>query len=101
MGYANIAQIGKGLHLRQFARAFVVVDDNGSRVAFVSVDSGMMGFGVKQEVCSSMNSPISYEIITFCIFSALNGCKRVMAHFTISTMLSLVELIPIVVWEVF
>lgn len=50
MGYANIAQVGRGIHLRQFARAFVVEDGTSKRVAFVSVDAGMMGYGVKREV---------------------------------------------------
>lgn len=51
MGYANLKQVGRGIHLRQFSRAFVVEDDNKKRVAFVSVDAGMMGYGVKREVC--------------------------------------------------
>lgn len=50
MGYANLKQKGKGLHLRQFARAFVVEDLSGNRVAYVSVDAGMIGYGVKREV---------------------------------------------------
>lgn len=50
MGYANLVQKGRGLHLRQFARAFVVEDTSGNRVAFVSVDAGMMGYAVKREV---------------------------------------------------
>ncbi|CAD6992268.1 unnamed protein product [Ceratitis capitata] len=35
MGYANIKQVGRGLHLRQFARAFVVEDEpQASRLRF-------------------------------------------------------------------
>lgn len=50
MGYANLKQSGRGIHTRQFARAFVVEDEHNSRVAFVSVDAGMIGYGIKREV---------------------------------------------------
>ncbi|XP_037950142.1 neutral ceramidase [Teleopsis dalmanni] len=50
MGYANLKQVGRGLHLRQFARSFVVEDDNQRRVVFCTVDAGMMGYAVKREV---------------------------------------------------
>uniref|UniRef100_A0A182JG20 Neutral ceramidase n=1 Tax=Anopheles atroparvus TaxID=41427 RepID=A0A182JG20_ANOAO len=50
MGYAQIAQRGAGIHLRQYARSFVIEDDDGSRVVFVSVDAGMMGHAVKRDV---------------------------------------------------
>lgn len=50
MGYANLKQTGRGIHTRQFARAFVVEDEHNSRVAFVSADSGMIGYGIKREV---------------------------------------------------
>ncbi|KPI92967.1 Neutral ceramidase [Papilio xuthus] len=49
MGYANFEQSGQGIHLRQFARAFVIADDN-SRLVFVSVDAAMMGNGIRKEV---------------------------------------------------
>ena len=48
MGYAKQGQNTAGIHLRLYARSFVVEDDDGSRVAFVSVDSGMMGQLVKK-----------------------------------------------------
>lgn len=53
MGYAKLEQKGTGIHLRQFARAFVLEDENsdkGERIAFVSVDAAMMGHGVRREV---------------------------------------------------
>lgn len=50
MGYANIKQTGHGIHTRQFARAFVVEDEHNNRVAFVTADAGMIGYGVKREV---------------------------------------------------
>ncbi|XP_005183819.1 neutral ceramidase [Musca domestica] len=56
MGYANIKQVGRGIHLRQFARAFVVEDNNRNRMAYVSVDAGMMGYGVKREVIKRLQT---------------------------------------------
>lgn len=58
MGYAQLEQVGHGIHLRQFARAFVFEDDSGSRskrVAFVSVDAAMMGNGVRKEVRTNVS----------------------------------------------
>lgn len=49
MGYASLDQKGIGLHLRQFARAFII-DDDKHRVAFVSVDACMISDSVKREV---------------------------------------------------
>jgi len=49
MGYANFEQKGKGLHLRQFSRAFII-DDGTQRLVFVSVDGGMIGNGLRKEV---------------------------------------------------
>lgn len=49
MGYAHPEQRGEGLHLRQFSRAFIV-DNNGNRVVFVSVDAAMMSNSVKRDV---------------------------------------------------
>ncbi|XP_004929418.2 neutral ceramidase isoform X2 [Bombyx mori] len=53
MGYAQLEQIGHGIHLRQFSRAFVIEDNSGDtvkRLVFVSVDAAMMGHGVRKEV---------------------------------------------------
>ncbi|XP_058064206.1 neutral ceramidase [Anopheles bellator] len=50
MGYAQLAQRGAGIHLRQYARSYVVEDAPGHRFVFVSVDAGMMGHAVKREV---------------------------------------------------
>lgn len=51
MGYANLKQRGKGIHLRQFARTFIVEDQKTQeRIVFVSVDAAMMGHAVKQDV---------------------------------------------------
>jgi len=52
MGYGNPSQIMGGLHLRLFARAFVVADpsDPTLRLAFVSQDNGMPSQAQKLEV---------------------------------------------------
>lgn len=55
MGYAQITQRGSGIHLRQYARSFIIEDSDepesaGQRVVFVSVDAGMMGHAVKRDV---------------------------------------------------
>ncbi|GBO32113.1 hypothetical protein AVEN_123306-1 [Araneus ventricosus] len=51
MGYAKVSQVTRGIHTRQYSRAFVV-SDNSSRVALVSIDSGMVSHIVKMEVSS-------------------------------------------------
>lgn len=52
MGYAKSNQKGCGIHLRQFSRAFIF-DDGSQRAAFVSIDAGMMGYGVRKAVLKS------------------------------------------------
>ena len=54
MGMANPSQKGTGLHFRQRARAFVFVGDGGSRAAFVSVDSAMVGHVLKKKVLAKV-----------------------------------------------
>ncbi|KZV50574.1 Neutral/alkaline non-lysosomal ceramidase isoform 1 [Dorcoceras hygrometricum] len=41
MGYANIEQTASGVHFRLRARAFIVAQPQGNRVAFVNLDAGM------------------------------------------------------------
>lgn len=42
MGYANPAQTGRGIHLRQYARAFIIGDPKTQkRFVFVSIDGCM------------------------------------------------------------
>ena len=51
MGYANPGQTSKGIHLRQYSRAFIISDiQNKSRIVFVSTDSCMQSQGLKLEV---------------------------------------------------
>ncbi|XP_029047034.2 neutral ceramidase isoform X1 [Osmia bicornis bicornis] len=53
MGYAKIDQKGSGIHLRTFSRAFII-DDGEQRFVFVSVDSAMIGNGVRQAVLQKL-----------------------------------------------
>lgn len=51
MGYALPYQRTQGIHLRQWARAFVIADDTtGRRVVLVNTDTGMIFQSVHQEV---------------------------------------------------
>ena len=50
MGYAAPGQVTAGIHMRQFARTFII-DDNINRVVFVNVDCAMIDQLVKLEVC--------------------------------------------------
>lgn len=49
MGYAQMHQRGHGIHLRQYSRAFIV-DHNGKRAAFVTVDGAMISHPIKRDV---------------------------------------------------
>ncbi|XP_057339606.1 neutral ceramidase [Microplitis mediator] len=49
MGYAKIDQKGSGLHLRTFARSYII-DDAEERFVFVSVESAMIGHDVRATV---------------------------------------------------
>lgn len=51
MGYAKMEQKGRGIHLRLFSRAYII-DDGETRLAFVSVDCGMIGNNIRTEVIS-------------------------------------------------
>lgn len=68
MGYAKADQKGMGLHLRQFARAYIL-DDGNQRLVFVSVDVAMMGHGVRMEV--------SDQTKTFSLLSNNNDTLRI------------------------
>ena len=50
MGYAAPGQVTAGIHMRQFARTFII-DDETNRVVFVNVDCAMIDQLVKFEVC--------------------------------------------------
>lgn len=42
MGYAKFGQDTSGIHTRLYARTFIVQDANGTRVAYISCDLGMV-----------------------------------------------------------
>ena len=69
MGYAKQGQNTKGIHIRQFSRAFVF-EESGSRNVFVSADLGMMSQLVKMKV-----NPI------YLIFSLLSKIFAFNFHF--------------------
>jgi len=51
MGYANPEQVGGGLLMRLYSRAFIVADlDDSRRVVFVSADIGMVSQRLRLEV---------------------------------------------------
>jgi neutral ceramidase len=57
MGYANLSQTSGGIHMRQRARAFIVVDQaTGKRVVFVNNDIGMVFQGVQQAVLAHLQA---------------------------------------------
>uniref|UniRef100_A0A182I907 Neutral ceramidase n=1 Tax=Anopheles arabiensis TaxID=7173 RepID=A0A182I907_ANOAR len=56
MGYGEFSQRGQGIHLRQYARAFIFEDERRSRVVFVSADAGMMGHAVKRDVLNLLKA---------------------------------------------
>ncbi|ERL84934.1 neutral ceramidase [Dendroctonus ponderosae] len=64
MGYAKLTQKGCGIHLRQFARAFIF-DDGTTRVVFVSADACMISHGLKNAVMEKLetkyNSTYTFE----------------------------------------
>lgn len=56
MGYAMLQQTGKGLHFRQFARAFVVEDvRTARRTVYMSADLGMIYQSVHDEVMRQLS----------------------------------------------
>jgi neutral ceramidase len=57
MGYAAISQVSSGIHMRQRARAFIVVDQaTGKRIVFVNNDLGMVFQGVQQAVIRQLQA---------------------------------------------
>lgn len=54
MGYGDPEQVGQGIHLRQFARTFIVEDADQKRIVFVSVDAGMISHVVKRNVVQEL-----------------------------------------------
>lgn len=57
-GYANSKQTSRGLHMRLWARAFVVEGCNGKRIAFVSADLAQMFHSVRQGVVERLGAKL-------------------------------------------
>lgn len=57
MGYASTSQVTAGIHMRQRARAFIVLDQaSGKRMVFVNNDLGMVFQGVQQAVLKQLQA---------------------------------------------
>jgi neutral ceramidase len=57
MGYASLSQVSGGIHMRQRARAFIVLDQaTGRRMVFVNNDLGMVFQGVQQAVIRQLQA---------------------------------------------
>ena len=53
MGYLSLGQTGLGIHLRQFARTFII-DDGTNRTVFVSTDTLGTSLYVRQAVLTQL-----------------------------------------------
>ncbi|CAH0714658.1 unnamed protein product, partial [Brenthis ino] len=53
MGYAELGQIGEGIHLRQFSRAFIFVQNN-TRVVLVTAEVQAVGIAVRRAVVGKL-----------------------------------------------
>ena len=56
MGYAKGGQDTAGIHFRLYSRAFIVVDQSGSRVCYVNTDLAMISQAVHNEVSNFIKS---------------------------------------------
>lgn len=54
MGYARFGQDTGGIHTRLYARTFVIEDEVGSRIVYVSCDIGMIDQSVKTQVAKTL-----------------------------------------------
>jgi len=71
MGYANPGQTTHGIHMRQFARAFVFANTpGGARVVFVNLECAWAGGAVKRQVVTELQKrygPTMYTEKNICI----------------------------------
>jgi len=65
MGYALPGQRGQGIHLRLFARSYVIVGDDGKRICYVSVDGGMGSDIVNQYVIQNLEKELGQGVYTY------------------------------------
>ena len=77
MGYASPTQIGKGIHLRQFSRAFVIGDEYGHRVVFVNADICMGTQIVKMQVHLAFPRQISSCDSWYCVTGGREAAESV------------------------
>jgi neutral ceramidase len=56
MGYAAPGQTAAGIYLRLRSRAYVIIGDNGNRIAFVSVDCAMSSQLVTMQVLDRLQA---------------------------------------------
>lgn len=54
MGYARFGQDTGGIHTRLYARTFVIEDEVGSRIVYISCDIGMIDQSVKTQVAKTL-----------------------------------------------
>ncbi|KYR01855.1 neutral/alkaline nonlysosomal ceramidase family protein [Tieghemostelium lacteum] len=64
MGYAMPGQVTGGIHFRLRARAFVFIDSQGNRAAYVSTDSCMIFQAVKIKVVQDLQAIYGEEMYT-------------------------------------
>ncbi|CDO72669.1 hypothetical protein BN946_scf184985.g88, partial [Trametes cinnabarina] len=57
MGYASLAQVDTGLHMRQRSRAFIVADavNSSNRIVFINADIAMGDTGVRRSIVSALS----------------------------------------------
>lgn len=55
-GFVRDGQVTEGLHIRQFARAFVVAEPDGKRIAFVSADIGSVTHAIHLDVVERLRA---------------------------------------------
>lgn len=65
MGYAETSQRGEGIHLRQFARAFIIQDNAGRRVAYISAEIAGISAAMRRDVSSSTKAKIIPKSLIF------------------------------------
>jgi len=53
MGYAAPGQVSSGIHMRQYARTFII-DDGANRIVYVNIDCGMIDQAIKTEVVNRL-----------------------------------------------
>lgn len=71
MGYAETSQRGQGIHLRQFARAFIIQDNAGRRVVYVSAEIAGISVAMRRDVSSSLSTKIKLRV--FCSLNLSNN----------------------------